>query len=65
MTKKKKSLEEISASVKRYYDTITEEERAENLAWGEFAASQLAQTNWQGEDVPWAEPQQDDSEQGG
>jgi hypothetical protein len=41
MKEKKKTLEEISASIKHYYDTITEEERAENLAWGEFASSQF------------------------
>ncbi len=41
MKKKKKSLKEISASIKRYYDTLTDEERAENFAWGEFATSQF------------------------
>lgn len=33
--------ERIAAGVRRYYDTLSEEERAENLAWGEFALAQL------------------------
>jgi len=41
MERKVKTLEEISASVTRYYDTLTEEERAENLAWGQFAETQF------------------------
>jgi hypothetical protein len=32
MRKRKKSLEEISASVKRYYDTLTDAEIAEDIA---------------------------------
>jgi len=35
------SPEEISASITRYYDSLTEEERAENLAWGQFALTQF------------------------
>jgi NAD dependent epimerase/dehydratase family enzyme len=31
----------ISASVTDYYDSLTEEERTENRAWGEFALSQF------------------------
>jgi hypothetical protein len=31
----------ISASVTDYYDSLTEEERAENRSWGEFALSQF------------------------
>ncbi len=31
--KKKEELEKLSASVTRYYDSLTDEERAENLAW--------------------------------
>jgi len=37
-----KTLDEISASITRYYDTLTEEERAENLAWGQFAETQFS-----------------------
>jgi hypothetical protein len=44
MKEKKKTLEEISASIKRYYDTLTDEERAEDLAWGEFAAMQFRES---------------------
>jgi hypothetical protein len=36
-----KEMERVSASITRYYDTITEEERAEKLAWAKFAESQL------------------------
>jgi|GEM_PF-5641479 len=58
-------MKEISDSITRYYDSLTDEEIEEDRAWGEFAALQLAQTNWPDEDIPWAEkPQQDDSEQG-
>lgn len=45
MKKKKKTLEEISASVTRYYDSLPDEERAEKLAWGEFALAQLVATD--------------------
>jgi hypothetical protein len=31
----------ISASVTNYYDSLTEQERAENRAWGEFALTQF------------------------
>jgi hypothetical protein len=52
MEEKKKALEEISASVTRYYDSLTDEEAAEDRAWGEFAAAQLAgeecSDEWQG-----------------
>ena len=34
-------MERISASVTRYYDSLTDEERAENRAWGEFAETQF------------------------
>jgi hypothetical protein len=33
--------EKISANIRGYYDSISEEERAENLAWGEFVQSHL------------------------
>jgi hypothetical protein len=38
---KEKELEEISESFTRYYDSLTDEEIAEDRAWGEFAASQF------------------------
>jgi hypothetical protein len=41
MEEKMKSREEISASVTRYYDSLTDEEAAEDRAWGEFASSQF------------------------
>lgn len=34
-------LKRISASVTRYYDSLTPEEFAEDRAWGEFAATQF------------------------
>jgi hypothetical protein len=34
-------LKRISASVTRYYDSLTPEEVAEDRAWGEFAATQF------------------------
>lgn len=37
-----REMERVSASVTRYYDSLTEAERAENRAWGEFAESQFA-----------------------
>ena len=36
-----KEMERVSASVTAYYDSISDEERAENLAWGGFAESQF------------------------
>jgi hypothetical protein len=41
MTPKEKTLEEISASMARYYDSLTDEEIAEDRDWGDFAAAQL------------------------
>jgi len=41
MKEREKELEEISAAVTRYYESLTDEEIAEDRAWGEFAASQL------------------------
>jgi hypothetical protein len=41
MKEKMGKLEEISAAVTRYYDSLTDEEIAEDRAWGEFAASQF------------------------
>jgi hypothetical protein len=43
MDGKEKRLEEISASITRYYDLLTDEEVAEDRAWGEFAAIQFAE----------------------
>ena len=34
-----KELERISASAKRYYDSLTPEEIAEDRDWGDFAAA--------------------------
>ncbi len=34
-------MQRISASVTRYYDSLTPEEIAEDRAWGEFAATQF------------------------
>jgi Tfp pilus assembly protein PilO len=36
-----KEMERISASVTRYYDSLTSEEIAEDSAWGDFAATQF------------------------
>jgi hypothetical protein len=41
MRPEEKTLEEISASITRYYDSLTDEESAEQQAWGEFAQSQF------------------------
>ena len=41
MKEEEKELEEISAAVTHFYDSLTEEEIAEDRAWGEFAASQF------------------------
>jgi Tfp pilus assembly protein PilO len=38
-------MERISASVTRYYDSLTAEEIAEDRAWGEFAATQFPSEN--------------------
>jgi hypothetical protein len=37
-----KEIEEISASMTRYYDFLTEEEVAESETWGQFAEEQFA-----------------------
>jgi len=36
-----RELERISASVTRYYDSLSAEEVAEDRAWGDFAATQF------------------------
>ena len=41
MREKQRVLEDISAAVTRYYDSLTAEEIADDLAWGEFAALQF------------------------
>jgi hypothetical protein len=41
MKRDTKKLQEISASITHYYDSITDEEVAVNLAWGEFAETQF------------------------
>jgi hypothetical protein len=40
--RKGKTLKEISASINRHYDSLTDEEIAENRAWGEFATVRFA-----------------------
>jgi len=42
MKEKGTGLEKISAAVTRYYDSLTDEEIAEDREWGEFAALQFA-----------------------
>ena len=49
MNEEEKTLEEISAAVTRYYDSLADEEIAEDRAWGEFAATQLAEVAGTGE----------------
>jgi hypothetical protein len=34
--------EQISAGIRRYYDSIDDAEREENRSWGEFAESQFS-----------------------
>jgi hypothetical protein len=41
MKEKEEELEKISAAVTRYYDSLTDEEIAEDRAWGDFVASQF------------------------
>jgi hypothetical protein len=41
MRKEKKELEEIYAAATRYYDSLTDEEIADDRAWGEFAGAQF------------------------
>lgn len=49
-----KMLEEISASITRYYDSLTDEEKAENLAWGHFSEVQMSVADdW---NVPLGQP---------
>jgi len=36
-----KEMERISASISSYYDSLTDKEREENRAWGEFAETQF------------------------
>ena len=46
MRDKEKRLEQISASITRYYDSLTDEEVAEDRGWGDFAAAQFAATEY-------------------
>ena len=39
--RKQRELAELEAAIGRYYDNLTEEERAENEAWARFATSQF------------------------
>ncbi len=41
----RKEMERVSASITRYYDSISDEERAENLAWAEVAETQFPSEN--------------------
>jgi len=41
MKEKEKELEEISIAVTDYYDSLSDEEIAEDRAWGDFAALQF------------------------
>jgi transglutaminase-like putative cysteine protease len=43
MNEQEKRLEETSTSITRYYDSLADEEVAENRAWGEFAAAQFTE----------------------
>jgi hypothetical protein len=45
MKQQEKKLKEVSASVSRYYDSLSDEEIAEDRAWGEFAAGQWVDEN--------------------
>jgi len=38
-------MERISASVTRYYDSLTDEEMEKNRAWGQFSESQFPTEN--------------------
>jgi len=53
MTDEEKRRKEISDSITRYYDSLTDEQVAENRAWAELVAAGLAEINWPDEDVPW------------
>lgn len=44
LIRKQKNLAEkarVSSAIRSYYDSITDRERAENLAWGELSGSQF------------------------
>ena len=36
-----KEMERVSAAFSRYYDSMTEEQRSEDRAWGQFAETQF------------------------
>jgi hypothetical protein len=55
MENEEKTLDDISASTTRYYDSLTDEERAEDLAWGEFALAQLVRDEG-ADDCPAPDP---------
>jgi len=40
---KESEKEQISAGIRKYYDSINDTEREENRSWGEFAESQFPQ----------------------
>ena len=43
-SRRAREMAEIESSISKYYDSTSEEERAENKAWGEFAESQQQNT---------------------
>jgi hypothetical protein len=48
MNEEEKKLEKISASITRYYDSLTDEEMAEDRVWGDFATTQLPDEDMRG-----------------
>ena len=54
MTDEEKRRKEISDSIMRYYNSLTDEEVAEQRGWGELGAASLLQRDWPDEDVTWA-----------
>lgn len=62
MKAKEKSLEEISTATTRYYDSLTDEEIAEDRAWGEFATSQFPADDCEGAQGAWPRPEPDPTE---
>jgi hypothetical protein len=64
MNEEQKKLDEISASIKRCYDSLTDEEVAEDRAWGEFALAQFAREDcsdeWQGKPTDLSEDSSED-----
>jgi hypothetical protein len=53
MKEQEKELAEISAAVTRYYDSLTEEEIAEERAWGGFSALQFPADEYENDQPDW------------